>query len=388
MPVAVVLAVCFDSRFDVVRRGMVVAVFAQLRVRVAVRDGSRRRRDGHRGGADDPQNGACREPEHEDGNLTRAALPEQARWRVDTTFQFPAGLSPYRICRSPIRCDPPLLTMTMTDSCLRRVLRAAPIAAAGVLLVTTIASAHDMFVKPARYFVRENADVLVRVLNGTFSKSENAIARARVADLSVVGPAGRTALDTSRWSAAGDTSTFTVRTAAAGTYVLGVSTRPNQITMTADTFDMYLAEDGIPDLLAQRRRAGDHTPATERYSKHVKAMIQVGDARTDHYATALGYPAEIIPLANPYGLRPGGSLRIRTVVDGAPVRNQFVLYGGRAPSGARLQQRSVRSDSLGVATIPLRDAGVWYIKFIHIARLQGDSADYESKWATLTFEVR
>lgn len=262
------------------------------------------------------------------------------------------------------------------------------IGVAGVLLATTLAAAHDMFMKPARFFVGENASVLVRVLNGTFSTSENSIARPRVADISVVSPAGRTTVDTSRWNAAGDTSTFEVRTAGAGTYVLGASTRPNQIRMSADTFDMYLAEDGIPDLLAARRKAGDHTPATERYSKHIKALLQVGDARSEHYATALGYPAEIIPLANPYALRPGSSFRFRALVDGAPVANQYVLYGGRTPTGARIEQRNVRTDASGVAAIPLRGAGVWYVKFIHIARLRGDSADYESKWATLTFEVR
>jgi hypothetical protein len=31
---------------------------------------------------------------------------------------------------------------------------------------------------------------------------------------------------------------------------------------------------------------------------------------------------------------------------------------------------------------------VWYVKFIHMARVREDSVDYESKWATMTFEVR
>lgn len=36
-------------------------------------------------------------------------------------------------------------------------------------------------------------------------------------------------------------------------------------------------------------------PARERYSKHVKVIVQVGDRRTNAYETALGYPAELIP---------------------------------------------------------------------------------------------
>jgi hypothetical protein len=40
-----------------------------------------------------------------------------------------------------------------------------------------------------------------------------------------------------------------------------------------------------------------------------------------------------------------------------------------------------------VATIPLSSA-TWYLKFINMARVRGDSVDYESKWASLTFQVR
>jgi uncharacterized GH25 family protein len=253
-----------------------------------------------------------------------------------------------------------------------------------------IASAHDMFLRPARFFVPENSDVVVQVLNGTFSKSENSITRDRVQDISVVSPAGRTRMDTSAWSTAGDTSTFRVRTGTAGTYVLGASTRPNIIELKAADFNLYLKDDGIPDVLAARRREGElRKSARERYSKHVKALVQVGDARAGDFGAVLGYPAELVPMENPYSLRVGGTLRVRTLVDGKPAGGQYVLYGGRTPSGARIAQLGIRSDANGVARVPLRQRGVWFVKFINMARLTGDpAADYESKWATLTYEVR
>lgn len=258
-----------------------------------------------------------------------------------------------------------------------------------LLLAAAVAAAHDMFVKPARFFVGENAEVLVRVLNGTFSRSENSIARSRVRDISIVGPAGRQQLDTAAWSADGDTSSFRVRTGAAGTYVLGASTRPNVIALEAKDFNLYLRDDGIPDVLEARRQAGElERPARERYSKHVKALIQVGQARSDHFATELGYPAELVPLDNPYAVGRGRALRVRTLVEGQPAANQFVLYGGRTPNGARIAQRNVRSDSAGIARIPLRGPGIWYVKFIHMTRTPADTVDYESKWATLTFRIR
>ena len=280
--------------------------------------------------------------------------------------------------------------LTQPRSRPRRSVRIATLATLMLLGVAAVAGAHDMFVKPERFRVAENAEVLVRLLNGTFSKSENAITRDRVLDISVVSPAGRARLDTASWSAEGDTSTIRVRTGAAGTYVIGVSTRPRAFELSAADFNLYLREDGIPDVLEARRKGGEmQKPAKERYGKHVKALLQVGATPGDGWATELGYPAEIVPLANPYALRRGAALRVRTLVDGKPAANQYVLFGGRTPAGARMPQRSTRSNAEGVATIPLARAGTWYIKFINMARLEGDAeAEYESKWATLTFEVR
>ena len=47
------------------------------------------------------------------------------------------------------------------------------------LVAAAVADAHDMFLKPLRYHIEPNTATLVRVLNGTFSKSENSIDRIR-----------------------------------------------------------------------------------------------------------------------------------------------------------------------------------------------------------------
>ncbi len=201
---------------------------------------------------------------------------------------------------------------------------ASPVVALTLLLTSvSLLAAHDMFVKPTRFFAPENAEVRVRLLNGTFSKSENSIARKRLADASVLTPRGRIKLDTAEWGVKGDTSTFHIHTRAAGTYVIGVSTKPSVIDLSADDFNLYLKDDGIPDVLAARQKAGELAKgAKERYHKHVKAMVQVGSARSELYATPMGYPAEIMPLVNPYTLQKGATLRVRTLVDGKPAANQ------------------------------------------------------------------
>ena len=266
----------------------------------------------------------------------------------------------------------------------------APIlGATAVLAVTAIASAHDMFLRADRSIIAPQSDVLIRLLNGTFSQSENSIVRARVRDASVIGPRPRVPIDMATWTESGDTTTFHVRVGGPGTYAIGVSTRASMIALPADTFNMYLRDDGIPDILAQRRAKNElNKPAKERYHKHVKTLLQVGDSLGSSFDAVFGYPAEIIPLANPYGLRSGATLRIRVIVDGKPVPNQYILFGGRSANGARIEQRNTRSVADGTARIPLTSAGDWYVKFIHMTRVANDTVDYESKWATLTFSVR
>lgn len=265
---------------------------------------------------------------------------------------------------------------------------AAVLGTGAVLCAAAVASAHDMFLRAERFVIPPNSDVVVRLLNGTFSRSENAIVRTRVRDASVAGPRARVPIDMTTWTETGDTTTFRLRVGGPGTYAIGVSTTQSYIALSADTFNMYLSEDGIPDILAERRAKKElDKPARERYQKHVKALLQVGDSLGQGFATAFGYPAEIIPLSNPYALRRGATLRVRVLVDRKPVANQFIIFG-RDLSGGRIEQRTTRSGADGTAHIPLTTAGDWYIKFIHMARVSADTVDYESKWATLTFAVR
>ncbi len=251
--------------------------------------------------------------------------------------------------------------------------------------------AHDMFWRLTQYFVAPGTSVELPLLNGTFSKSENAIEWSRVADLSVVAPAGRARMDSATWNTKGDTSRLHYTTGAAGTYVVGLSTKPREFELSAKDFNGYLADDGIPDVLAQRKKDGTiNSAAKERYHKHVKALFQVGDVRSEAWKTPLGYPAELVPLANPYSVHPGGALDFQCLVNGKAVPNEFVMIGGRAGTAGdvRLPARTARCDANGVVHITFDRAGRWYVKFIHMVRVDDGRVNYESSWASLSFEIR
>ena len=270
-----------------------------------------------------------------------------------------------------------------------RARRVAGVTAGAALVLASALSAHDLFIKFDTYFLSPGAAVRVPVLNGTFTKSENAIERRRIADFSLVTPGGREALDTSAVSAQGDTTMLALRLRGPGTYVVALSTQPSEISLAGKDFTAYLREEAIRDVLEARARSGiSADSAHERYSKHVKAVFQVGATRTDGFATPLGYAAEIVPLDNPYGLGPGGAIRVRCLVDGQPAAGLSVLAGGRTPGGARIRAQELRTDADGIAAVRLTSRGRWYAKFVRMEKLKDGPRDYESRWATLTFEVR
>ncbi|WP_456425580.1 DUF4198 domain-containing protein [Rhodocaloribacter sp.] len=264
-----------------------------------------------------------------------------------------------------------------------------------LLLFAGILNAHTLFIKLDTYFLKPHSTATIALVNGTFDKSENAIARRRMTDVSVVGPGDEVMHpDTSRWREQGTLTLLDLETGAPGTYVVGVSTAPSMIALSAGDFNEYLEHDGVLDVLAARKQNGElGLDARERYSKHVKAVLQVGDRRTGGFGHRLGYPAEIVPVNNPYALGVGDTFEVLVLVDGHPVVNQYVeashegYHGHDAAGGHRIAVQT-RTDETGVARIPLEAAGRWYVKLIHMARVDDGEADYESKWATLTFEVR
>ena len=78
----------------------------------------------------------------------------------------------------------------------------------------------------------------------------------------------------------------------------------------------------------------------------------------------------------------------RAVPQTARVAAQQLVIAGGEDGGRAMQEVRARTDSAGVARFAIGASGKWFVKFIHMVPVGRDSIDYESKWATLTFEVR
>ncbi len=281
--------------------------------------------------------------------------------------------------------------------------RAAVVAALLVVAVAATAHAHTLFLKLESFFLEPNSTNVVALLNGDFDRSENVISRDRMIDVRVVGPGGTANPPASAWRDTAmfrsdpdslDTALLTFETGEAGTYAIGVSTAPTVFTLTAQEFNEYLVHDGIVDMIEQRAADGTtNDEATERYSKHVKAIVQVGDARSGEWSLELGYPVELIPQENPYELGVGDDLEVLFLSGGEPVANQLVYANYEShhqhEGDEHVEAVTTRTDERGVVTIPLSAAGRWYLRTIHMVETTSEpDVDYESNWATLTFQVR
>ena len=291
-------------------------------------------------------------------------------------------------------------------------------------------SSHDMFLKMGSYFLQPNTPATIKVFNGTFDKSENVIARKRMADVSLVGNGIRTRPDTTAWTEIDSTITvLNFKTGEAGTWVAGLSTHPNNIELTAEEFNEYLEHDGVLDMLEWRKANNAlGEKAVEKYSKHVKAIFQVGGTKTNDWQTALGYPIEFVPMSNPYDLKPGDVLQVKLLRNGQPLPNQLVYAGsdgsehGHSHEGEQAEAHEgehehadghdhdeahshdheakaekeaehhhdatqLRTDANGIVSLTAASEGQWYLRTIHMTASQEPGLPHESNWATLTFEV-
>jgi uncharacterized GH25 family protein len=173
--------------------------------------------------------------------------------------------------------------------------------------------------------------------------------------------------------------------AKAGVYVAAVETPPKLITLKAQAFNEYLITDGMAHiyLLRAREKTLDQ-PGKERYSKHVKAIVAVGDGGGDP-CRVLGMTLELVPLRNPLKVKVGEALPLRVLFQGKPLAEANV--GWQHPGDGETARGYVRTDAKGEALIPMARTGLITVRLTHMTRPKAAEYEWESFWATLTWRL-
>ena len=170
-----------------------------------------------------------------------------------------------------------------------------------------------------------------------------------------------------------------LRVEKAGGAIVGYRSRPQHLELPAEKFEKYLRDEGLDRIIAIRaQRAESKKRSREIYSRCAKSLLVAGDGKTV-FDKPLGFRYEIVPLKVS-----GDAIDVRVLYESKPLRDAMVVAMHRDDPSLRIH---VRSDASGRASFKLPKRGVWMIKSVQMIPAPATSnADWESLWASLTFE--
>lgn len=253
-------------------------------------------------------------------------------------------------------------------------LRAASFAFLGLLAASAV-RAHDFWIEPSSFRPAPGERVAVRLRVGEGLKGDPVPRNpGRIERFAAVGPAGETEVV---GIAGSDPAGWTVP-AGPGLHWVVFDSNHASVEQTGPKFDAYLGEEGLELIRDLRKGEG---PVKEIYSRCAKSLLRVGKGSSG-YDRVLGLELELVPEKDPYSLKPGEALPMRLLYHGKPLDGALVV--GMASPEAKVSARTAG----GRASLVLDRPGLWLIKTVHMVPApEGSGAEWESLWASLTFEL-
>lgn len=260
----------------------------------------------------------------------------------------------------------------------------AILAVGGLVGLSARAPAHDFWIEPGSFAPRSGAAITVALRVGEdFAGEKMPRTRARIVKFADWGPSGEVDIPGQE----GIDPAGLLRVERPGWHVLGYRSNHARVELEAAKFEKYLKEEGLERIIELRRQRGENgKPAREAYSRAAKCLIHVDGAGSTGWERETGFALELVPEKAPSALAAGDELPVRLLFEGKPLEGALLTALEKSdPQGARV---SVRSDADGRAKLRLARGGTWLIKSTHMVRAPKQlDADWESFWASLTFEV-
>lgn len=287
--------------------------------------------------------------------------------------------------------------ITRRHSRLQSKLRPA-LAAAILLGAAGPLAGHDFWLVPLGFTVAvgENLTVLGQT-SSAFPSTLSAVTPDRIASARIVDAQGETPIR--EYAVAGNSLRLTHRPQSAGQKIVAVTIHPRNVRESAASFQNYLVVEGAPEALERLRREGrvPTDSVTRRYAKYAKSLVTVGRDGPAAWAKPVGHPLEFVPVQET-SVGVGGTMAVRLLFRGMPVAGAN-LHAGFVPMAAAADQLNalagkeqhvkLTTDAQGIARVPVRAAGLWNVRTIHIVEAdRGSGADWDTHWATLVFAVK
>ena len=183
----------------------------------------------------------------------------------------------------------------------------------------------------------------------------------------------------------GDDPALNVSELPEGLLVLAYVSTPSLVTYEdAETYDLYLAQEGL-EFAAGRNAARGIEPVgmTERFTRHAKSLIAVGNATGRD--RLLGLKVEIVAGANPYVDDVAAGLPMQLFRNGASFPDTLLRVFTRSPNGTVREDR-LTTDSEGRAVVPTVSGATILVSAVTLDEEEGE-ARWHSHWASLSFAV-
>jgi uncharacterized GH25 family protein len=242
---------------------------------------------------------------------------------------------------------------------------------------------HDFWIEPSAFTPAPGQRVDVRLRVGEHFRGDPVPRNPeRIERFAAVGPSGETPVA----GTPGVEPAGFVALGKPGLHLLVYDGNHASVELEGEKFEQYLREEGLEAVSALRAKGGQTgAPVKEVYSRCAKSLVAVGSSAGPGYDRSLGLPLELVPEANPYTLKKGEELPVRLYYGGKPLAGALVMALQKDRPEPKL---SVRSDSKGRVRLQLGRPGVWLVKAVHMVPAPKETgADWESFWASLTFEV-
>jgi uncharacterized GH25 family protein len=172
-----------------------------------------------------------------------------------------------------------------------------------------------------------------------------------------------------------------------GVVIIGYQSHPKPIVLPAATFNQYIKEEGLDSIADLRaRRNQTNSEAREIFARCAKSLVRYGTPAGSQGDRTLGFTLELVAQKNPYTLHAGEEFPVSLTYEGRPLANALVIAMNRANPAAKI---AARTDAKGRVAFRLPQDGSWLIKAVHmIPAPAGSNADWESFWASLTFQLK
>ena len=249
------------------------------------------------------------------------------------------------------------------------------------------AAAHDYWMLPDPLVLPPAAerDVALALFVGDdfVAEDEKRFERARASRFVHVTRDGAT--DVLGQAAEGQAPILRVSLGAGGGHLFALDRNAARIELPAERFEQYLEHEGLSAVVVERAKRGESALAgRERYTRHLKALVQVGAARDAVFGAVLGQELEIVPEADPVHVEPGASVSVRVLFRGSPLDGARLEAMSHGAEGVRIS--AFATDHRGAARVPVERRGVHLLRLVHMVRCAGcEDADWQSFWASYVF---